>query len=259
MGFSPNKIKVQCIYSFQGEENKVIILSLTRFSNVGFTKVSNRVLVSPSHAKGLLIVLWNKNLNHSQHQNDSNLWFQIIENIRKLNEFTVSTDDSPGLVLSPCNQYSQNCAHKCCFLSSPNHILIYRLVFVSSNVWQSYQIANIVVFQSAIISVTIIILAKKKFKLLWISNTLCLFDVILLVLTKFFYAFIYVIMLFQIGITNEICPVIFSQILEVIIVTNKFRENVKIAKRFIHINAIQMTENVHLIINIHFPADINEI
>jgi hypothetical protein len=63
----------------------------------------------------------------------------------------------------------------------------------------------------------IIILAKKKFKLLWIVSTLCMFYAILLFLTKKLPAIIHVIIFFQIVITNVICLIILSQALQGII------------------------------------------
>jgi superfamily I DNA and/or RNA helicase len=61
-GHQPKDVRVQCIDGFQGEENNVIIISLTRSDKPGFTENFNRALVLLSKAKELMIVLANRKL-----------------------------------------------------------------------------------------------------------------------------------------------------------------------------------------------------
>lgn len=80
-GKTPHDIRVQCIDGFQGEENKVIILSLTRSEKLGFSKFPNRILVSISRAKQLMIVLANRKLFNDE--NYAPLWYKVFDTAKK--------------------------------------------------------------------------------------------------------------------------------------------------------------------------------
>ncbi|GIQ83739.1 hypothetical protein KIPB_005105 [Kipferlia bialata] len=49
-------VSVVCLDDYQGQENKVILVSLTRSQKMGFTKLANRALVTLSRAKEVMIV-----------------------------------------------------------------------------------------------------------------------------------------------------------------------------------------------------------
>jgi helicase required for RNAi-mediated heterochromatin assembly 1 len=73
-----NRFNVVTVDSYQGEENKIIILSLVRNNDrnaAGFTNVENRVCVALSRAKMGFYIFGNKQLIGK----NSNLWLKVIE------------------------------------------------------------------------------------------------------------------------------------------------------------------------------------
>ncbi|KAI8367542.1 P-loop containing nucleoside triphosphate hydrolase protein [Radiomyces spectabilis] len=73
-------VHVSSVDGYQGEENKIIILSLVRSNSagqIGFLKVSNRVCVSLSRAKHGMYILGNAHLLCEK----SDLWNEIIANL----------------------------------------------------------------------------------------------------------------------------------------------------------------------------------
>ena len=80
-------IKVKCVDNYQGEENHVIILCLTRSKLSPFVGEFSRVYVSISRAKSYMVVLGNKNL-FDQSETKNGLWPEIYNLMKqKYNEF----------------------------------------------------------------------------------------------------------------------------------------------------------------------------
>ncbi|KAI7881845.1 P-loop containing nucleoside triphosphate hydrolase protein [Lichtheimia hyalospora FSU 10163] len=76
----PSEILVSSVDGYQGEENKIIILSLVRSNangQIGFLRVANRVCVSLSRAKHGMYILGNASLLCER----SDLWNEIISNL----------------------------------------------------------------------------------------------------------------------------------------------------------------------------------
>ncbi|ORX48781.1 P-loop containing nucleoside triphosphate hydrolase protein [Hesseltinella vesiculosa] len=76
----PTAIRVSSVDGYQGEENKIIILSLVRSNmhgQIGFLKVANRVCVALSRAKHGMYVLGNARLLCER----DDLWNEIVANI----------------------------------------------------------------------------------------------------------------------------------------------------------------------------------
>ncbi|KAI8647890.1 RNA helicase [Parasitella parasitica] len=97
----PELIQVSSVDGYQGEENKIIILSLVRSNaagQIGFLKVVNRVCVSLSRAKHGFYILGNARLLCER----SDLWNEIIGNLEDQNENMVGTK----LVLK-CQKHGQ--------------------------------------------------------------------------------------------------------------------------------------------------------
>ena len=74
---------VKCLDDFQGEENEVIILSLTRSSDVGFLRQRNRSLVSLSRAKQMEIIVGNRSIFGIKSENS--LWRRITSQLNYMN------------------------------------------------------------------------------------------------------------------------------------------------------------------------------
>ncbi|KAI8979973.1 RNA helicase [Pilobolus umbonatus] len=78
--FDSTEIQISSVDGFQGEENKIIILSLVRSNSsgqIGFLKVANRVCVGLSRAKHGMYILGNASLLCEK----SVLWNEIVANI----------------------------------------------------------------------------------------------------------------------------------------------------------------------------------
>lgn len=101
-----NQVKVSSVDGYQGEENKIIILSLVRSSSngqIGFLKTANRVCVALSRAKHVsgigflgqgnscsiqgLYILGNASLLCDK----SELWNEIIANLEEREERMIDT------------------------------------------------------------------------------------------------------------------------------------------------------------------------
>ena len=74
---------VKCLDDFQGEENEVIILSLTRSSDVGFLRQRNRSFVSLSRAKQMEIIVGNRSIFGIKSENS--LWRRITSQLNYMN------------------------------------------------------------------------------------------------------------------------------------------------------------------------------
>ncbi|KAG2233421.1 hypothetical protein INT48_007451 [Thamnidium elegans] len=86
----PEPIQVSSVDGFQGEENKIIILSLVRSNangQIGFLKVVNRVCVSLSRAKYGFYILGNASLLCEK----SDLWNEIIGNLENQSTKMIGT------------------------------------------------------------------------------------------------------------------------------------------------------------------------
>ncbi|OBZ89249.1 NFX1-type zinc finger-containing protein 1 [Choanephora cucurbitarum] len=86
----PEPILVSSVDGYQGEENKIIILSLVRSNangQIGFLKVANRVCVSLSRAQHGLYILGNARLLCER----SDLWNEIVGNIEDNEEQMIGT------------------------------------------------------------------------------------------------------------------------------------------------------------------------
>ncbi|OAD02352.1 hypothetical protein MUCCIDRAFT_143979 [Mucor lusitanicus CBS 277.49] len=97
----PEPIQVSSVDGYQGEENKIIILSLVRSNaagQIGFLKVVNRVCVSLSRAKHGFYILGNARLLCEK----SDLWNEIVGNLEEQNGNMIGTK----LVLK-CQRHKQ--------------------------------------------------------------------------------------------------------------------------------------------------------
>ncbi|KAI9244164.1 AAA domain-containing protein, partial [Sporodiniella umbellata] len=77
-----DKIQISSVDGYQGEENKIIILSLVRSNTsgqIGFLKAANRVCVALSRAKHGMYILGNANLLCDK----SELWNEIVVNLEE--------------------------------------------------------------------------------------------------------------------------------------------------------------------------------
>ncbi|GIQ83980.1 hypothetical protein KIPB_005389 [Kipferlia bialata] len=72
------RLKIVTLDDFQGQENKVILVSLTRSDRLGFVAERNRALVTLSRAKEVLIVLGHELFLETRNQH----WMRIMEYFR---------------------------------------------------------------------------------------------------------------------------------------------------------------------------------
>ncbi|KAF9797452.1 hypothetical protein SFRURICE_005928, partial [Spodoptera frugiperda] len=118
---SLSKVKITVLDNYQGEESRIIILSLVRNNpdnQIGFLGTENRVCVALSRAKEGFYVFGNMNMLKAK----SELWRKIattLENNGSLgSELVVSTPDdfeklpSEGGCYQKCN-FPYHCGHKC--------------------------------------------------------------------------------------------------------------------------------------------------
>ncbi|XP_064087988.1 NFX1-type zinc finger-containing protein 1-like isoform X2 [Macrobrachium nipponense] len=137
-------VRICVVDNFQGEENKIILLSLVRSNEggvVGFLKKENRICVALSRAKHGLYVIGNM----KQLQDSSDLWKQIFKDLNDDNSIgssivlqcenhdvlsRVATDgdflqNSPeGGCTRPCSFSLPVCGHKCpkvCHMTDLKH------------------------------------------------------------------------------------------------------------------------------------------
>nr|XP_045621588.1 NFX1-type zinc finger-containing protein 1-like isoform X1 [Procambarus clarkii]XP_045621589.1 NFX1-type zinc finger-containing protein 1-like isoform X1 [Procambarus clarkii]XP_045621590.1 NFX1-type zinc finger-containing protein 1-like isoform X1 [Procambarus clarkii]XP_045621591.1 NFX1-type zinc finger-containing protein 1-like isoform X1 [Procambarus clarkii]XP_045621592.1 NFX1-type zinc finger-containing protein 1-like isoform X1 [Procambarus clarkii] len=138
-------VRISVVDNFQGEENKIILLSLVRSNDegkVGFLRIDNRVCVALSRAKHGLYVIGNMDLLSAS----SNLWKHVKADLLKEGSLghtlTLKCKNHPGNVIqvsslkdfekkSPqggCWEYCETvlpkCDHKCprhCHANDPNH------------------------------------------------------------------------------------------------------------------------------------------
>ncbi|KAI8138634.1 RNA helicase [Fennellomyces sp. T-0311] len=97
----PALIAVSSVDGYQGEENKIIILSLVRSNSagtIGFLKVANRVCVALSRAKEGMYILGNASLLCDR----SDLWNEIIANLE-----THSTNKIGTRLRLRCSKHGQ--------------------------------------------------------------------------------------------------------------------------------------------------------
>ncbi len=76
-------VRVAAVDDFQGEENKIILLSLVRSNsenNIGFLAIDNRVCVSLSRAKEGLYVIGNSSMLLGRHDT---VWPKVIDTLKK--------------------------------------------------------------------------------------------------------------------------------------------------------------------------------
>ena len=130
-GAKPHHINVKVLDDFQGEENKVIIVSLTRSDGPGFVKNRNRALVTLSRAREYMIVLGNRRIFGTD---SPTLWKQISGVATKFSYV------SSGIEVDTCPAHNPNlkkhvlenadeilkfrfsfCEHKCNFLLPCGH------------------------------------------------------------------------------------------------------------------------------------------
>ncbi|KAI7906448.1 RNA helicase [Cokeromyces recurvatus] len=86
----PELINISSVDGYQGEENKIIILSLVRSNSIGqigFLKVANRVCVALSRAQHGMYILGNARLLCEK----SDLWNEIVGNLEDRNENMIGT------------------------------------------------------------------------------------------------------------------------------------------------------------------------
>ncbi|EPB87088.1 hypothetical protein HMPREF1544_06112 [Mucor circinelloides 1006PhL] len=98
---NPEPIQVSSVDGYQGEENKIVILSLVRSNaagQIGFLKVVNRVCVSLSRAQHGFYILGNARLLCEK----SDLWNEIVGNLEEQNGNMIGTK----LVLK-CQRHGQ--------------------------------------------------------------------------------------------------------------------------------------------------------
>ena len=106
------------------EENKIIIVSLTRSDKLGFVKTPNRALVTLSRARDMLVVLGNRNIFGSESK--SELWRRIIESSEEINPYFVSHPDEEGIIAKLCPIHD-NTDKMYTFIQNPEDLIIYRL------------------------------------------------------------------------------------------------------------------------------------
>ena len=122
-GTNANRVKVKVLDDYQGEEDKVIIVSLTRSQKPGFVKNRNRALVTLSRAREHLVVLGYAPLFGKR--GPVPLWRKIS---RKAAELGYSNESDPGLEVSPCPVHNRNDSDKK-LLCNAEEILRYRFNF----------------------------------------------------------------------------------------------------------------------------------
>lgn len=118
---------VKCIDDFQGEENEVIIISLTRSEKPGFVKNDNRALVTLSRAKQMEFVIGNINV-FGQENNSNPLWQRITKEAALVDQNTFNTK---GIIASPCSVHSRQKTN--IILSKPNHFIECRFNCCTQN------------------------------------------------------------------------------------------------------------------------------
>ena len=94
-------VTIQCIDNFQGEENKVTIISITATKKIGFVKTINRILVTLSRARNVLCVVGNEKILRSP---NSSIWPNIIKYLEKTSKYIVA----PGIWISGCKHAPEN-------------------------------------------------------------------------------------------------------------------------------------------------------
>ncbi|KAK8883662.1 hypothetical protein M9Y10_042759 [Tritrichomonas musculus] len=127
---SPRQIKVVVLDNFQGEENKVIIVSLTRSDRPGFVKNRNRALVTLSRAREMLVVLGNERVFGKENKiKENEQWRKISDAASHLSPFAMSKPDCEGLVVNKCIIHKPNSANIPSFLKTPDQILRFRFSY----------------------------------------------------------------------------------------------------------------------------------
>ena len=129
-GAKPSQIKVVILDNFQGEENKITIVSLTRSDKPGFVKNRNRSLVTLSRARDLLIVLGNKKIFGQECESD--IWKNISKECASLHPLAMSTPDQKGIAVNKCRVHNPG-NDMPSFLSTPKDIIHYRFNYCSEN------------------------------------------------------------------------------------------------------------------------------
>ena len=133
-------VKVKTIDNYQGEENRIIVLSLVRSNGLGFMKSNNRTCVALSRAKEGLYCFGN----FSVFSNNSQLWKKILNDLREkhkvgsalqlccinhplsITDIRVPKDfeNAPqGGCWQQCNKYL-DCGHRCmlkCHVTDKDH------------------------------------------------------------------------------------------------------------------------------------------
>lgn len=110
---------VKCLDDFQGEENEVIILSLTRSSEIGFLRERNRSLVALSRAKQMEIVVGNKSIFGSE--SEKSLWQRISSQLNYVNR----NRSQNGITIEAC-QIHEKQLYKYQVINSLDDLLKYR-------------------------------------------------------------------------------------------------------------------------------------
>ena len=144
------KVEVKTVDNYQGEENKIILLSLVRsnpYGNIGFLKISNRICVALSRARNGLYIFGNAKCLHissikeqkknrlkknQEKQEITPLWIRILQMMKNNksisdslplkcmsyeNIFYVKTKEdfekhSHGGCMEPC-ETRMKCGHAC--------------------------------------------------------------------------------------------------------------------------------------------------
>jgi superfamily I DNA and/or RNA helicase len=98
-----DSVKVSTVDNYQGEENKIIMLSLVRSNNkdsIGFLKINNRICVALSRAKSGLYCIGNFKLIAK----NSAVWSNIVKDAKKREIF------GDGILLT-CGRHKENDIH----------------------------------------------------------------------------------------------------------------------------------------------------
>ncbi|KAK8840420.1 hypothetical protein M9Y10_030624 [Tritrichomonas musculus] len=125
---NPKKFKVVVLDNFQGEENKVIIVSLTRSDKPGFVSTRNRALVTLSRAREMLVVLGNKNI-FGKENKQNELWRKISDVASNISPYSYSTEKCQGLAVNRCHIHNNSKHDSPAFLKTPEDIIKYRFSF----------------------------------------------------------------------------------------------------------------------------------
>ncbi|OHT10180.1 hypothetical protein TRFO_20550 [Tritrichomonas foetus] len=127
-GAKPHQIKVVVLDNFQGEENKIIIVSTTRSDKPGFVKNPNRALVTLSRAREMLVVVGNKEIFGVESKDQ--MWSKISTVAQNLNKFCYSdiTSGEGGIAVNSCKHHNPGNATPN-YLKDTKDILRYRFSF----------------------------------------------------------------------------------------------------------------------------------